>query len=677
MHPGAQPGFRKQGDKETEGFLTGLRELRARAAVDVGGTYTDLVSFVDGKLSLFKLPTAQAAPERGVIEAIRATKTEFDSIIHATTVATNALLTGRHPRVALLTTRGFRDVIEIGRQARPELYDLYFHRPAPLVPRELRIEVNERVEADGRITEFLDPTEVKIKVRALREKVSNFAICFVNSYVNPANEETAKKAIEEECPECEVTASYEVNREIKEYERASTTVVNAILKPVVSAYIHSLESNVKRLLLMQSNGGFVPSGIARRMPVTLIESGPAAGAIGVAYLSRELHVDMAIGFDMGGTTAKASTVIKGEVSVTSEYEVGGRVNAGRVVKGSGYPVRSSFIDLAEVSSGGGTVVWRDRGGALRVGPESAESDPGPACYGKGGTRPTITDCHLILGHLPIRFAGGITLSPELSLRALRSVGEDPLEAALDALELANSQMSKIIRIVTEERGLDPTTFTIFAFGGAGPMHVADIMTDLGVKKAIIPPAPGLFSAYGLLVSDYKVERSCPYVKEMAEDLFRSLEESALESLKDDVVSDVAVERSVDARYRGQLYELTVPYGKDAENAFHEKFRAIYGYSMREREVEFVNLRLRVVATTYKPPLVIADIAERPAPPRERRQVIFREGTFSAPVYDRRSLTEGSTVAGPAIVESFDSTTILPPSFECIVDGFGNLLVSRL
>jgi N-methylhydantoinase A len=203
------------------------------------------------------------------------------------------------------------------------------------------------------------------------------------------------------------------------------------------------------------------------------------------------------------------------------------------------------------------------------------------------------------------------------------------------------------------------------------------MTDLGVKKAIIPPAPGLFSAYGLLVSDYKVERSCPYVKEMAEDLFRSLEESALESLKDDVVSDVAVERSVDARYRGQLYELTVPYGKDAENAFHEKFRAIYGYSMREREVEFVNLRLRVVATTYKPPLVIADIAERPAPPRERRQVIFREGTFSAPVYDRRSLTEGSAVAGPAIVESFDSTTILPPSFECIVDGFGNLLVSRL
>lgn len=659
-----------------ENSLSGFRGAAAKAAVDVGGTFTDLITFVNGRISLFKVPTTKDAPEKGVLGALSASKNGFDSVIHATTVATNALLTGRYPRVAILTTKGFRDVIEIGRQARPELYNPYFWRPAPLVPRELRLEISERVEADGRVTKPLDPSEVKVKIRTLRGAVKNFAICFVNSYVNPVNEESARNAILEDCPECSVTASYEVNREIKEYERMSTTVVNAVLKPVVSAYIQSLETVVKRLLLMQSNGGFVSARTASRIPVTLIESGPAAGAVGVAYLSRKLGKDMAIGFDMGGTTAKASTVIKGELSVTSEYEVGGRINAGRVIKGSGYPVRSTFIDLAEVSSGGGTVVWRDKGGALRVGPESAESDPGPACYGKGGTRPTITDSHLVLGHVPMRFAGGLVLSPELSLGALRSLGEDPIETALDALELANSQMSKAIRIVTAERGLDPADFTVFAFGGAGPMHVADIMAELGIRRAIVPPAPGLFSAYGLLVSDYKVERSFPYAKDMSEGLFRSLEKSALESLDGDDITGITVERLVDARYRGQLYELTVPYGSQAEEAFHERFKAIYGYSMREREVEFVNLRLRVVATVDKPALTMAGFGQEPALPRERREVVFRQGTFSAPVYDRNSLVAGFAVPGPAIIESFDSTTIVPPSFECVVDGFGNLLVNR-
>ncbi|PSN87780.1 hypothetical protein B9Q00_07780 [Candidatus Marsarchaeota G1 archaeon OSP_C] len=642
-----------------------------RVAVDVGGTFTDVLAYEKGEFFALKVPTTKP-PELGVLKAVSSLGFEAESFYHATTIATNAILTGKHGKVCLITTKGFRDVLEIGRQNRPELYNLFFKRPKPLVERELRFGVTERTESNGFVSTPLDTEEVKRIARELCARIDGFVVSFINSHLNPSNELLAKKVIQSVCNSAQVTLSCEVDREEKEYERTSTAVVCAVLKPVVVQYFKSL-SSLKRMFVMQSNGGYTTTEKAAEYPHMIVESGPAAGAVAVSHFSVLLGVKKALGFDMGGTTAKASTVVDGKLSVTDEYEVGGKTSMGRLIKGSGYPVRFPFVDLVEVSSGGGTIIWKDKGGALRVGPESAEAHPGPACYSKGGSRPTITDANLILGRLPQEIAAGIKLDKELAKAALSSLEGDPVENALKAIELANNQMAKAIRIVTVERAQDPADFVIFAFGGAGPLHVAEIMEELGIKKAIVPNYPGLFSALGLLLSDFRTDFVQAYLGGDVEQQFEALEKSALSELER--FSQIVFERKVDMRYKGQSYTLSIPYSKNVLQSFHDVFEERYGYSLRQNEVEIVNLRLSAIGVTSKPVFKKHEKVKEQPKALAKRSVVFKTEEVTASLYKRETLKAGQVVYGPCVIHAMDSTILVPPNFFVEVDEYLNLVLS--
>lgn len=649
-----------------------------RIAVDIGGTFTDLVAFHEGSCHVLKIPTTSLRPEQGVIDSIARSGLPYDYVVHATTVATNSILTGKFGKVALITGRGFRDVLEIGRQNRSEMYNLYFRRPAPLIPRPDRFEVEERMLSNGRVEKPLKSSELTGLISGLCGKYDGFLVSFINSYANPEHEREAKKIIEERCPGAVVTASTDVNMEMKEYERTSTAAVNAVLKPVMSTYVSRLTQRVRNILIMQSSGGFAGPETAEESPAAFVESGPSAGAVGVHYLSRMMGINWAIGFDMGGTTAKASTVIDGTLMVTNEYEVGGRAQMGRMIRGSGYPVRFPFIDLSEVSGGGGTIAWRDRGGALRVGPHSAESDPGPACYNKGGTEATITDANLVLGRIPASLAGGeIVLHENLAAKALEKIGGSADDIALQIISLINDQMAKAIRIVTVERGLDPSEFTVFPFGGAGPLHIAEIMQDLDIRKAIIPVNPGVFSAFGLIVSDYKHDFIRPYVEGREGDLFLEMEENARELMKKEEYDGKTVEsRFADVRYEGQSFELTVPFGESLAKNFETAFLKKYGYTMEGHPVEVINLRLSVSGVTEKPEFTKHDIEEGTPESKGQRNVIFSAGSVTTDIYDRGMLRAGHKIAGPAVIEGYDSTILVPPGFSMHIDSYLNVVMER-
>jgi N-methylhydantoinase A len=492
-------------------------------AVDIGGTFTDFVYVRgDGSLGFYKVLSTPRSPEVAVLEGLRVLG-GASFVVHATTIATNALrgqVGLELPRVALVTTRGFRDVVEIGRQNRPRLYDPFFEKPRPLVPRDFRFEVDERVDFRGSILRPLDVRELEsLGSRLGALGVESAAMVFLHSYANPVHEVLAEGVLSRYVGY--VSPSYKVAPEPREYERTSTTVVNATLMPIVSGYLERLikglrELGVMELSIMSSSGGLVTVEEAMVRPVQIVESGPAAGVIATAELSRMLGTPRAIGFDMGGTTAKAGTVVDFEVEVTSEYEVGGEAHHGRIVKGSGYPVRFPFVDLAEVSAGGGSIIWRDEVGALRVGPISAGADPGPVCYGRGGVRPTITDANLALGRIGDYMLGGaMKLDRSASIKALQALG-DPEVVAWEAISIANLEMARAIRLVTVERGLDPADFTLVAFGGAGPQHAVEIAEELGVRSVVVPPHPGLFSALGLLLADWRFEARVAYPVDLEE-----------------------------------------------------------------------------------------------------------------------------------------------------------------
>ena len=673
-----------------------------RVGVDVGGTFTDLVAYdeASGELAHVKVLTTPREPWKGVLHALEELGWDLsrvEVVIHATTLGTN-LFFGQagleRPTVALITNWGFRDVVEIGRQNRPELYNLFFERPRPLVPRSLRFGVRGRIGPDGRELEPLDTRTVEGIARSLCGRVQVFAIVFLHSYANPSHEVEAKRVIERVCPRAIVVASHEVDPQPKEYERASTTLVNALLIPVLSRYLERLESELRargfrgRLLVMQSSGGVASVEEAVRVPAAFIESGPAAGAVAVAFFSRLMGVEYALGFDMGGTTAKASSVVNGEPLVVHEYEVGGRVHMGRLVKGSGYPVRYPYIDLAEVSAGGGTIAWIDPGGALRVGPMSAGADPGPACYGRGGTRPTITDANAVLGRLPDVLAGGrVRVHRELAERAVRELAErlglTVVEAAEAIVRIANTIMARALRLVSIERGYDPRLFTLYAFGGAGPLHAAELARELGVHEVVVPPLPGVFSALGLLVTDYRHDLHRAIVKPASEvdeseleEVFRELEERALAMLRSEGVSGdrVRLVRSLDMRYSRQAYELNVPYRGSVARAveeFHQLHAARYGYDMREEEVVIVNARLTAYGLVDKPRLRYTEERPHRPTPRGARRVYFTETEWvEAPVYLRDELRPGAELEGPALVFSDESTVLVPPGFTAYVDGYG-------
>ena len=690
-----------------------------RVGIDVGGTFTDLVALDEetGALRRLKVSTTPRAPEEAVVRALRDfvasdPATAISLIAHSSTIATNALLGQINlelPRVALLTTEGFRDVLVIGRQNRPEVYNLFVERPRPLVARGDRIGVRERLDHTGAIVVPLDRASLDAAIAQLaRSDVRAVAVSFLHAYANADHERAAADALRAGLANAEVTLSSEIDPEYREYERTSTTVVNALLVPLVRRYLEQLEHEVRKLgiraplYVMQSNGGMAAISIASKRPATIIESGPASGVIGAAFLGRKLGIENVLSFDMGGTTAKAGTVFGGEPQVVGEFEAAGRTHSGRSGKGSGYPVRFPFIDLAEVSAGGGTIAWVDAGGALRVGPLSAGADPGPAAYGKGD-QPTVTDANIVLGRLnPVALLGGdMPIDAQRSREAIDSLlprlpelDRDRLAAGI--VELVDNEMSKILRIVSIERGYDPRTFTMMAFGGGGPMHACALADALEVKRVVIPPSPGLFSAWGLLAADVRAS----YVRTIVATLdkldaarvdtaFDEMErlghaELAAQGVKPDAMAFI---RELEIRYLGQGYELAVPMTTLAQavEAFHQKHERTYGYASREDAVEVVAARLVAVGEVPKPNLSghgerstseAKRVVDEPRPSGHRQVYVTKKGWSNTPIYQREHLGVGATIAGPAIIEQYDSATLVAPSWTAAVDELGNLNLVR-
>lgn len=636
--------------------------MKCKVAIDIGGTFTDFIILSEvGEVSTIKFLTNPRNPGEVIQNVIKGLNCEVEEVVHATTLATNALLGQENlniPRTALLTTKGFRDVIEIGRQNRPRLYDLYFEKPKQIVPRELRIEVDERVNADGEILKEVDEIEVEEKVSKI--KAEAVAVSYLHSYINPHNELKTKEVLKKYFKY--ISISSEVAPEPREYERTSTTVINAALMPIVSSYLENIQSSLPtdNFYIMSSSGGLVDINEALNKSVQLIESGPAAGVIASASFLPEENL---ISFDMGGTTAKAGVVINGKFEITSEYEVGGEVHHGRVVKGSGYPIRFPFVELAEVSAGGGTIIWRDEANALRVGPISAGADPGPICYNKGGNKPTITDANLVLGRLGEELLGGnMKLYKEKALEGLSRLG-DPYEVSKVALDLVNLEMARAIRLVTVERGLDPSNFSLIAFGGAGPQHALYLADEIGIKRVIIPPYPGLFSALGLLLADWRFEARKSYPKDLERD-FKELENKLIEKLKK---VDYFI-RYADVRYKGQGWELTIQVPENVNEirkVFEDKHLATYGFVMSDREIEIVTIRVFAIRRRVTPK--ISPTFGNENKPKEIRKVLIEDDWVNTEVYVREKLPKGFEIRGPAIIEEYSSTIVVKPGWKALVD----------
>ncbi|ACP48972.1 5-oxoprolinase (ATP-hydrolyzing) [Sulfolobus islandicus Y.N.15.51] len=636
--------------------------MKCKVAIDIGGTFTDFIILSEvGEVSTIKFLTNPRNPGEVIQNVIKGLNCEVEEVVHATTLATNALLGQENlniPRTALLTTKGFRDVIEIGRQNRPRLYDLYFEKPNQIVPRELRIEVDERVNADGEILKEVDEIEVVEKVSKI--KAEAVAVSYLHSYINPHNELKTKEVLKKYFKY--ISISSEVAPEPREYERTSTTVINAALMPIVSSYLENIQSSLPtdNFYIMSSSGGLVDINEALNKSVQLIESGPAAGVIASASFLPEENL---ISFDMGGTTAKAGVVINGKFEITSEYEVGGEVHHGRVVKGSGYPIRFPFVDLAEVSAGGGTIIWRDEANALRVGPISAGADPGPICYNKGGNKPTITDANLVLGRLGEELLGGnMKLYKEKALEGLSRLG-DPYEVSKVALDLVNLEMARAIRLVTVERGLDPSNFSLIAFGGAGPQHALYLADEIGIKRVIIPPYPGLFSALGLLLADWRFEARKSYPRDLERD-FKELENKLIERLKK---VDYFI-RYADVRYKGQGWELTIQVPENVNEirkVFEDKHLATYGFVMSDREIEIVTIRVFAIRRRVTPK--ISPTFGNENKPKEIRKVLIEDDWVNTEVYVREKLPKGFEIRGPAIIEEYSSTIVVKPGWKALVD----------
>ena len=555
--------------------------IALRIGIDIGGTFTDIVAIApDGSLRTHKTASTPPDYSEGIAAGIAAVLhgAQVDEILHATTVASNTILEAKGARIALITTAGFRDVLEIRDLRMPRLYDMHWVKPPALVERRLRLEVAEKTRHDGSIAIPLDPASIASCIAHIRrENIASVAICLLHSYANPAHEREVAQAVRAALPEIAISVSHEILPEIKEYPRTSTTVVNAYIQPVVRAYISSLAARLKALgiaaplHLMQSNGGLASAETAADFPVRIVESGPAAGVVGAAALAKALGENQLITFDMGGTTAKAGLVERGEVLRAEAMEVGGGVLAGaRLLVGAGYMLKLPAIDLAEVGAGGGSICFLDAAGAPKVGPRSAGADPGPVCYATGGTEPTITDCNLALGYLdPAGLVGGtIKLDREAALRAIRTRLAQPLrlsieEAAHGMLRIAASTMMRAIRAVSVERGRDVRTATILAFGGNGPLFAAGIAGELGISRVLIPPMPGLFSAFGLLLADTE-HHSTRSMRAIADDALQSAIDTLLAGGHARLAADGfppprrTLTLSARARYAGQSSEIPVP-----------------------------------------------------------------------------------------------------------------------
>lgn len=675
-----------------------------RIAVDTGGTFTDLCLMDDenGRLAVAKVASTPPDPAEGVINGVRKLMSmaglqaaEIGFFLHGTTVATNALLEGKGALTGLITTEGFEDVLLIGRQNRPRLYDFWARRPRPIVPRSLCYGVPERTLHTGEILRALDETRVREIIADIRGRgIKSVAVCLLHSYANPAHEQIVKAILQDGYPEAFVTVSSEILPEYREYERMSTVCINAYVMPKVNSYVKHLQDELRLmgvgsdLYIMQSNGGVITAQTARESSARTVLSGPAGGALTGAYLSKSLDCPDVITIDIGGTSSDICLIKDGHPNQTTESDI------------EGYPIKLPMIDINTIGAGGGSIAWVDPGGALRVGPQSAGAVPGPACYGVGGEEPTVTDANAVLGRINPAFllGGEMPLYPERARKAIEAkiagpLGIDLVKAAEGIITVVNANMVRGIRRVSVEKGYDPRDFALVAFGGAGPLHGVELANALNMKRVIVPLYPGIASAFGMLSADVRHD----YVQtriavadqlnlEELDALYREMESHAFRQLATEGFQGPTAElsRRVDMRYLGQSYELTIaaPSGPLTPSTissliedFHRSHEQAYGYARQGEKVEVVNLRL--VALGRLPRSEIAGewpSAGTPPQPVDHRPVFFQGRFHRTPVYQRSHLLQRQPLSGPVIIEQLDSTTVVPPGCRAAVEPGGNILI---
>ena len=674
-----------------------------RIGIDVGGTFTDVIGIDgSGRITVRKTYTTPADPSEGVVggidkllKAAEATANDAAFVVHGTTIGTNALLTRNGVKTGLLTTAGFRDVLEIGRVQRPAegLYDFNVDNPPPLVPRALRLEALERVGSKGDVVTPLDEDSVRRAAETFRqEQVRAVAVSFLFSFLNTAHERRAREILEKELPGVYISLSSDVCPEFREYERTSTVVISAYLAPIVESYVDRLVKRLAerypatQLRLVQANGGAMRAAAAKGRAVHLVNSGPAGGATAAAFLGRLTGERKIVGVDMGGTSFDISIIDEGMAHVTT------------TAKFDGYPIKIAMDDVNVIGAGGGSIAWVDRGGALSVGPQSATAVPGPACYGRGGVEPTVTDANTALGRIsPEYFLGGeIGLRKDLAEKAIREKICGPLkmsfeDAAFGIVRVVNANMAKGINSKTVQRGYDLREFTLVAFGGAGPLHAVEMAQDLGMKRVIIPPFPGAFSAFGLLVADTRHDFTRTVMKEEIDPAwlgktFQELEEKGVAELEADGIAkkDRKILWSADLRFEGQSYELNVPVERKPKPdvkamlaAFDRMHERIYAFKSVDEKTVLVNVR--VTAIGVSPPITLPKPArgskDAKTALKGKRKVYFgKKGWTDAGIYERAKLRAGDVLKGPAVVEEEISCTVLPPGLSLRMDGWGNLVV---
>lgn len=688
-----------------------------RIGADVGGTFTDVILLNDrGDVRTFKIPSTPPNFEKAVLEAVRQLLETADTsgsavseVAHGTTVATNAVLERRGAHTALITTRGFRDVLELRRIRAPQMYDLFFDKPKPLVERAFRFELAERISAAGQVLDPIDPSELAtLKNKLESEQVESVAVCLLHAYAFPHHETAVGDFLRKNLPKVQVSLSHEVLPERKEYERTATTVVNAYVQPVMQRYLEALRAGLKDLsinaplLLMQSAGGLTPEREAIACPVYVLESGPAAGVLAARLTAQRMGVSNVIAFDMGGTTAKASLIENGEVSYSAEYEVGSSLSAGnRLVGGAGELIRAPSIDIAEVGAGGGSIAYLDRAGGLHVGPRSAGAVPGPVCYRRGGLEPTVTDANVVLGYIrPGRLANGeIEIDLEAAQRAIHDriatrLNIETLKAAEGVHRIANARIMRALRAVSTQRGRDPREFALMAFGGSGPVHAVGLGLELNVRQIVVPPLPGLFSALGLLASgiEHHGVRSCLLsgeqlnsytLEQISEELWRPMRAQFL--AEGFPAQEVALAYSVDMRFQEQASEIRVAlqgarFTDEAVRTLCQDFERehlrLYGHgSDPENPIEIVAVRLVGRVPSAQEGLSYTPRALADKGPANRAAYFGKRwGTILTPVVERRAV--GTSAEGPLLIDEYDSTIVVPPGMLARLDERGNVLIEN-
>jgi len=690
---------------------------RFRVGIDIGGTFTDIVFLnSEGRLFTKKVPSSVDNYARAIVEGMAEvfdeasiTPKDIRELRHGTTVASNAILELKGARVGLITSAGFRDVLEIRTLRMPRLYDLAWEKPPSLVERYLRQVVDERINANGVIERRPQRSEVEQVVRRLLdEKVEAIAICLINAYANPDNERFVEDIVREMAPDIPLCISADVLPEMKEYERTSTTVINAYVLPVVGTYLTALRKGLDGdgisapIYLMQSNGGLTTSETASKLPMHIIESGPAGGVIGSQAISKASGLENVITFDMGGTTAKTSMIARGEVTRALDMQVGGGIMHGsRLMTGAGYALKVPAIDLAEVGAGGGSILSIDAGGSLRAGPESAGASPGPVCYDAGGESPTITDANIILGYLnPNHLVGGaVKLNKEKAAGLFKEKIADPLglsleEAAYGAHLISASNMIRAIKAVSTERGRNPQNYSLFAFGGNGPLFASGMADAIGIKQVIVPPSPGLFSSFGLLYADVEHHYSRTFRRLLTDAdpqeltaAWEGLAKEAIDELNKEGFSDASavIERSASLHYKGQIYELSVPAPSgnfdakklaELSESFGQEHEIVYGHRAGPEEpVELVNIAVigrGIPDSSRVPEKLYAEEALKPFD-RNRKAYFGKDhGWVETPILGRDDLQK--KYSGPVIIEEYDATCLIPPKAEAHLDSFGNIVI---